>query len=233
MERLNAKDGLDAPKGRQLSEPKGTIAPEKLDWSADALEKFQTLSRAIEKGDRVFQGARLSADFEIFVNHCEHDLIASALCYGVAVRDFWNVYYLDGGEDDCLSEKVVKLAVKDGSGRDLAGLLENSYYYEWDQQRTKWLLQEINGQLADSFKETLALYDETAQETAWETLDVWKLGDIRQLNEMKLAVNAVLDAETKAEIGNNLCPRDYFDNSPCMRADLATFIAIMEASLAE
>ena len=41
-----------------------------------------------------------------------------------------------------------------------------------------------------------------------------------------------LDAGAKAEIGNILCPQDYFDNSPCMRADLATFIAIMEASLA-
>ena len=72
-----------------------------------------------------------------------------------------------------------------------------------------------------------ALYDKTAQGIAWEALDVWKL------DEMKPVVNAILDTETKAEVGGTFYPQGCFDNSPYIREDFANFVAIMEMSLAD
>ena len=222
MERLNAINVINALECRQLSQPEGKIAAEKLELNLAALEKLQATNCAIiEWGACFFQKGDLSGNSLGALNQNQHDLVTYALRYNATIRDFWNIYYLGGG--GCSTET---LSAKGAWERNLKTLLGDAY--GWDQQRIKWLLQEMNEELATEFKWILALnalYDKTAQGTDWETLDVWKL------DEMKPVVNAILDAERKAEVGGSLYPQDYFDNSLDLREDFATFVAIMEMSL--
>ena len=223
MERLNAINVINALRCRQLSQPEGKIAAEKLELNAATLEKLQAMHCAIEEGACFFQRGDRSGNSLGSFNQNQHNLVAYALRYNATIRDFWNTYYLSG---DGFPTRA--LSAKGAWERNLTVLLKDAY--GWDEWRTKWLLREMDERLANDFKGTLALYalyDETAQETVWETLDVWKL------DEMKPVVNAVLDAETKTAVGSSLYPQDYFDNSPFIREDFATFVAIMEASLAD
>ena len=222
MERLNATNTLNTLKCRQLSQPEGKIAAEKLAVNLAVLEKLRAINCAIGEGACFFQKGDLSANSLGTFNQNQHDLVAYALRYNATIRDFWNIYYL--GEGDF---PTGTLSTKGAWERKLTILLRDTY--GWDQRRTKWLLREMNEELANDFKWILALNaldDKPAQEIAWETLDVWKL------DEMKPVVNAILDAETKAAVGGTFYPQDYFDNSPYIREDFANFVAIMEMSLA-
>ena len=225
MERLNtnAKDTLNALRCRQLSQPEGEIAAEKLAVNAATLERLQAMNCAINKeGACFFQKGDRSGNSLGTFNQNQHDLVTYALRYNATIRDFWNIYYLGGD-----GSPMGKLSTKGAWEINLTTLLRDTY--GWDQRRTKWLLQETNEELANDFKWELALYalyDKSDQEIDWEALDVWKL------DEMQPVVNAILNTETKAAVGSSLYPQDYFDNSPHIRTDFANFVAIMEMSLA-